>query len=257
MVNFGLKSTDIPNMKKIIATSLSLLTVIVLLAACSGDITKSPTVSDYRVEAMLTNDIGLDSAWIYVTLAKNGDEYFDADITIDSLPLDTAEGGYWAGFVGVQFPPGGAYILEISDNDTLIASISIELPAAFAIDGPDIREFDGGAEPVQWTASVGATGFILATRPPDSTIIFDAYETYVGINSASIPPDAFLHGVDKILGRHDIFVAAFAGVPMAVPGLPFDIPADSLLPDNYSASHVDGAYGGMVIPVPDSMFVIE
>jgi hypothetical protein len=245
-------------MKKLIAISIPVLLIAVFWIGCSGDITPPvPAGSKYYVEAVLTEDLGTDLSSIVLTLNKNDSAYFDAVITLAGLVLDTNQAAYARNFAPAEILVDSSYTLNIRDGDSLDVNLTISIPSSFAIDGPAFRQFDGGAESVQWTPSVGSDGYILATQPPPDSNGYDGFEEYVSITSGSIPPETFLEGIDRILGTHFIYVAAYTGAPPAGSMGSFDIPEVNTPADNISISRVTGRIAGMVIAPADSIIVTE
>jgi hypothetical protein len=245
-------------MKKIYVISIPVLLIAAFWVGCSGDITPPvPAGSSYYVETILAIDLATDSSTIIVTLDKNDTPYFDATITLGEMGLDTNSTGYTRMFGPAEITTDSSYSLRIVDGDSLDVIITLTVPAAFAIEGPSYRQFDGGAESVQWTPSVGSDAYILATKPPQTSIQYDGYEAYVPVTVGSIPPETFLDGNDRILGTHYIYVAAFTGALPIWSMDDFDIPPVDSPPDNVSISRVSGRAAGMVIAVPDSIIVTE
>lgn len=246
-------------MKKINAISIPVLLIAAIMAGCSGKVTEPPvtTGSGYYVEAVIAKNLVNNLSTIMLTLDKNDTAYFDASVTFRGLPLDTNQSGYVRLFGATEILADSSYTLNIKDGDSLDVNLTVKIPGSFEIDGPAFRQFDGGAESVQWIPSIGSDGYILATVPPDTTVYYDGFEEYIAITEGAIPPETFLDGIDRILGTHRIFVAAYTGAPSASSILEFEIPETGGPVDNVSISGLSGRVAGMVIAVPDSIIVTE
>jgi hypothetical protein len=245
-------------MKKIYAISIPVLLIAAVWIGCSGDITPPvPAGSTYYVEALLAKNLDTDLASIVVTLDKNDSVYMDAAIMLAGLELGTYQESYIRNFGASEILVDSSYTLNIKDGDSLNVNLTISLSGAFAIDGPAYRQFNGGAESVQWTPSIGSDGYILATQPPPDSAGYDGYAAYYTVTTGSIPPETFLNGIDRILGTHSIYVAAYTGAPTAGWMGYFDIPADNAPANNISMSRVSGRVAGMLIAPADSIIVTE
>jgi hypothetical protein len=255
MVNLASDRSDKLNMRKIYAITIPVLLAVAVLAGCSGKITPPVTGSTYRVEALLVKKILPDSSAVFVTLKKNDAVYKGATVKIGGIILDTVSAGYVKNFTGSQFQFDSSYTLNIQDDDSLNLNLTLSLPDSFLINSPALRFFTGGAETVAWSASASADGFILATVPPDTAYADSAYKAYVATTQGEIPPETFLDGLNRIVGTHMIYVAAYIGAPIDYYGLPFRIPTVGNPADNLSMSNVSGRLAGMVLAAPDSIIV--
>ena len=237
---------------------MSSLALSMVFWACSGELNQPDKGSNYRVEAMLTRDLSTDSAWIIVALTKNDLAYKGADVTIDSILLDTNSAGYFKKLGATNYPTGSTHTLNIQDVDTLDVDLTLRLPGSFVIDAPSNRQFTGSPVPVQWLPSTGAAGYILATEPPVADTSVHPYSAYVTITQGSIPPETFLYNDNsRIVGTHMIYVAAYTGAPIADSQLPFELPATNGYADNVSLNKVTGRVAGMVVAEPDSIHVVD
>lgn len=243
-------------MKKINAIYLPVLLMAAIWIGCEADITPPESGSNYQLEALLVKETIPDSAAFFMTLKKNDVVYKGASVKLAGIVIDTNQYGYVKYFAGSQFLPDSSYTLYIGD-DSLDANLTLSLPGNFSINSPGIRTFTGNAEPVSWTVSTGADGYILATLPPDTTQLYDAYEAYVGTTQGAIPPEFFLDGGNRIVGTHMIYVAAYIGAPIDFYDLPFVIPDLNNPGDNLTGTNISGRLAGMVITAPDSIFVLE
>lgn len=243
-------------MKQSISLSISLLVFAVLLATCGGEQKPTSTVTDtYRVEAVLYKNLDDGEANIDLCLIKNGVMYKGANITLDTIPLDTNVCGYTKRFSPSQVLVNSSYILNITDGSKLDLDIPILVPQSFSIVDVGFRNFTGSPEAVSWTASTNLDGYILATVPPDSAVTDDGYEEYVAVTNGSIPAETFSYNQERIIGSHMIYVTAYSGAPVEFPTLPFAIPATGGPADSVWAKNVTGRVAGMVIAAPDSIFV--
>jgi len=246
-------------MKKINAIYIPVLLIAAIWAGCSGDVTPPVSGSNYQVEAILVKKTIPDSAAFFMTLKKDNVVYKGAAVRLSGLAIDTNQYGYVRLFVGAQFKADTSYTLNIKD-DSVDVNLTLHLPGSFGIDSPGVRNFTGSAEPVSWTVSVGADGYILATRPPDppdTLTVYDAYEAYVATTQGAIPPEFFLDSLSRIVGSHEIYVAAYIGAPIDFYELPFIIPDLDNPGNNLSGSTISGRLAGMVIAAPDPIIVLE
>ena len=243
-------------MKKIYAIYLPILLIAAVWGGCSGDITPPAGGSNYHVEAILVKKTLPDSAAFFMTLKKNNVVYKIASVRLSGIVIDTNQYGYVKHFAGAQFPVDSSYTLNIKD-DSLDVNLTLALSGGFAINSPGLRTFTGSAEPVSWTVSTNSDGYILATLPPDTTVYYDAYEAYVSITQGTIPPEFFLDGLNRIVGTHMIYVAAYIGAPIDFYELPFVIPDLNNPGDNLSRARLSGRLAGMVIAAPDWIVVLE
>jgi hypothetical protein len=240
-------------MKRFLSIATVLL-LVVLLVACDSEPTKPPTTRTYGVQALLQKNLSTDSAGVHVVLTRNGVTCKTATMTVAGLALDTTATGYMRRFGPTQIQANASYVLNIKDGDSLDVNLTISLPETFAIDKPGIRVFTGSAEPVSWSASVSAAGYVIATVPPNTA--YAGYSAYVAASTnATIPPEAFLEGQNRIPGYHEIYVAAYKGSPSVSPLLPFDLPTTGGPVYNVALTKISGRVSGMVIAVPDSIAV--
>ena len=141
-------------------------------------------------------------------------------------------------------------MLDIDLTITLPGELSAEIS-----DLPVSRIYSGGSVNVDWTVSAGTEGYILATVPPDTLPADSGYEAYVSGTSGAIPPDAFSFNQISMLGKHDVYVAAYTGAPTAADAVPFGLPVANNPPDSSFTSRLTGRIAGMVIAAPDSVIV--
>jgi len=245
-------------MKKVYFAIITMIAAVLTLAACSGDPpVRSSSGSTYRVDAMLLRQLLPDTAAIYVMLQKNGSDFFEADIHLSGKALDTGQGGYLRYFAAEEIPVDSVYRLHIVDGDSLDINLSIVLPDSFLIQSPDLRQFTGQAELIDWTAVPSADGYILATVPPDTDIVYAPFGAYVTETDETIPPGTFLDDQARIVGTHMIYVAAYTGAPVEFFEMPFQLPESGAPEDNVSSPSVEGRLCGLLVAPPDSMLVYE
>lgn len=258
MVNSVVSLSDTVDMEKICTFFGILLAFGLFLAACDGEEAVTPGDGPtYRVEAVLVKDLSTDSASIFVNLTKTDSVYRGADVALDSYALDTIAAGYFRHFGPATILADSSYTLTITDGTAYDTSFTIFLPDSFAINSPALRFFTGSPEPVSWSPSLTASGYILATQPPDTTA-YDGYEAFVATTSGTIPSEVFLDGlVDRIVGTHMIYVASYIGAPSESRSFYFDIPDSANPADNILGEEIVGRAAGIVIAEPDSIIVTD
>ncbi len=245
-------------MEKICTFFGILLVFGLFLAACDSEQgVQSDNGAMYRAEAILVKSLATDSASIYVYLTKDSEVYKGASIALDGSALDTISSGYYKEFGPTAIGVDSSYTLSLADGSSLDTTFTIFVPDSFSIESPDLRFFIGNPESVAWTASLTADRYILATMPPD-TITYDGYEAYVATTDGVIPSEVFLDGlIDRIVGTHMIFVAAYTDAPSKSPAFYFDIPDSTKPADNIAGANIVGRTAGMVIAKPDSIIVTQ
>ncbi|MFH1699346.1 MAG: hypothetical protein ABIE07_02065 [Candidatus Zixiibacteriota bacterium] len=245
-------------MKKIIKISWIFTAATILIAGCGGHLTNpgGGGGDSYAVEAVLVKSLETDSAFIEISLHKNNQVFTEATISLAGIAITSDSTHYYRAYGASQILAGNSYQLLISDSATQILSTNISLSGSMAINGPDVRNFTGGAEAVAWSGSLGSSGYILATTPPAAFSDLDGYGEFTGILSGTIPAETFmLNLTDRIVGTHLIYVAAYTGAPFNNEGIPFDIPTLGNPVNNISNGSVSGRVAGIVISSPDSIIV--
>ncbi len=245
-------------MKKIYLILAIGAAVSILLAACNAEKVVPPVVQEktYGVEAILVKDLLTDSASIFVTLTKSKTAYKGADVYLGPLPIDTTAYGYFRRFGPNQIFTDSSYMLTIVDDTLLDTELTITMPDSFEID-KRYRFFTGGEETVDWSPSVNADGFILATVPP-AIYTIAGYSAYIDSDQGTIPPATFLDSLtNKYVGTHLIYVAAYIGAPVESPTIPFDLPLTGGPADNITGEDIAGRIAGMLIATPDSIIVAD
>ncbi|MEE9443341.1 MAG: hypothetical protein V3V99_11820 [candidate division Zixibacteria bacterium] len=245
-------------MKKIFKISWIIVAATVLMTGCGGDLTNpgSGDEDSYTVAAVLTKSLETDSAFIEISLLKNNQVFTEANVTLASIEISSNTVRYYRAYGPDTILVGNSYQLQISDSTTQILSTNITLPGSVTINGPDIRNYTGGAEAVAWSGSSGSSGYILATTPPAAFSDLDGYGEFTGNLSGSIPSETFmLNLTDRIVGTHMIYVAAYTGAPFDGDAIPFDIPATGRPANNITTGDVTGRVAGIVISSPDSIIV--
>lgn len=243
--------------KKTILLVLPLMTLILGLVGCGGNLTGNNTDKNYYViNAILVKNVGTDSARIDVLLTRNKDTITSAVVTLNNDTLETNSTGYYQNYGTGLVPVDTTYTLSIIDSTLLDRDISIRLAGTPVINSPTFRFYTGSAEAVSWTGGANADGFILATVPPDSASVDTGYSAYTALVSGTIPSSAFEQGInDRIIGMHMIYVAAYNGAPIADNFIPFDLPSIDVPGDNVAGNTVSGRTAGIVIGLPDSISV--
>lgn len=228
------------------------------MTGCGAELT-NPTPVDgdsYTVEAVLIKSLETDSAFVEISLLKNGEAFAGANVSLATIDISGDSGSYYRAYGAGQILPGNSYLLVISDSTTQILSTNISLPGSIVINGPDLRNFTGDPETVAWSGSLGSSAYILATTPPAAFSDEAGYGEFTGSLSSTIPSETFvLNATDRIIGTHKIYVAAYTGAPIDGDAIPFDIPTAGRPANNISTGGVTGRVAGIVISVADSIIV--
>lgn len=248
-------------MRKFIVDLAIFAGAILILNGCtSGPLRPEPSVEAYTIRGTAVNFISTDSTRIDLALTKNGVAYKKATIRFAGISLDTITAGYTKKFSRAQIHRGTSYTLNIKDSTTLDMNLTITIPDSLEIT-PRARNFIGLAEPVEWSVSALADGYILATIPPSAypLVIDSGYEEYYTPPDGSIPPEAFSLSTNlpdtRMEGYHYIIVAAYDGAPIKTAAFSFGVPSINNPVDNVAVANMTGRLCGMVVARPDSIFV--
>jgi hypothetical protein len=237
------------NTKSIFSAGLVLLA---LFFACD----KNPAgviLDDYEIQAVLVKDLQASTQpRIDVSVRKNDTLFTGADVLLDTIPLDINGDVYEKVFQSTDIVAGQDYVLSIIDNDVNILTYQISLPASFTIEitDPASKIYNtSGTVKVTRDVAAGADNYIIASEPLFSQAVGAGYVAYTpGDELITIPPDAYVDiNDDRVLGEHQIAVAAYAGAPINSEALFFDIPALGNPADNVSMTHVSGRVSGIVL----------
>lgn len=241
--------------------------LLAVIVSCNTRTSEPKLMTDYVLRGSLIADPNLDSTVVAVELKKN-----------DSL-LTTAEmtfGGDSLIYNSINFEPGFVYSvvdtslygylastqrLIIRDSASFFDTLLVGVTDTFTITHIDPANrllSGGGSVAVDWSGSTNAEGYVVATVLKDSAYTGQGYSFWsTSLNTAdNIPAEAFVDGVNTVLGWYYIYVYAYAGAPdSALTAELLPVPLPEQLSPNISVTELDGIFGSIVVCYRDSVNV--
>lgn len=254
-------------LKELTLSGLSIIVAIIVFFGCGGDSTPvGPDISDneYHFIGSLIKDLNLD---VFVTVAdmkRNDTSMTDADIVVadDSLIYN---GSYYIRTIdSSNHLASGIRSYIVGDSDLYSDTITVVLPANLTITSilPLVKDPSDQVS-VQWTGSIDASGYIIATVKRDSAYTGLGYSQYVTslVTSITIENEAFtvnnLSGGDTNPGTYDIFVYAYWGVSDSIlTSALLPVPLPGQLTENIDKQNISGSVGAVVVSQADSVVVV-
>lgn len=262
---------------KLLIAALVIITVLFFQFGCDGTPSDSSISagSEYRIEGVVVIksrlNSTLDSTYVIVKAQRNDSMLVDGELEFDHRGLllshctfcpDTL---YSLKASSDTLFPAGSYQLIAEDTVELADTIVSITAATFAatVTSPANR-INSGANQVSldWTASTGAEGYVLATikrNTSDTTAGFSQYATSL-TTQGTLPASAFRHPVtnEPDTGWYYVYVYAYTEAPdsaLADFVLPVSLPGQA--PDNINIpNHMTGRFGSVAMTPRDSVWVI-
>ena len=238
---------------------------------CNSSSTGTTNIADYRAEGALIQELNADHAFAAVRVWRNDSTLTGGTVRFAGVPMaffpsyQEIDSAYQALISPASSHAGTQAYLRVADGSHFADSLMIAVVDTFAItdniDPPNHQLQGAGQVSLEWTASAGATGYVVAAVKADTAYSGAGYSAYAATTgtAGTIPPTAFLDPVSgqPDTGLHNIYVYAFSGSPdsalaaMFLP-VPFPVQAD----DNIDRNDLSGRFGTIAVTVLDTIRVV-
>lgn len=231
----------------------------------------TPVTNNYRVEAVLVNDLNAvsvpgDTARIAAVAERNDSLLTGALVSFGTttlvfdratFPIDSV---YSFADGPTSLVESGAYGLGLVDASRFSDTVSIVVPDTFWIDfytgDSTIPNTNGQEIQISWAGSANSDGYVVAVVLEDSVYTGFGYSEYVTSQTTqtTIPPDAYrlvtdTAGVAQLdTGWYNIYIYSYSGLPDSVlsdPLLP--VPLPSSFGDNLDVENFEGRLGSVSV----------
>ena len=250
---------------QLIATALSVFLTGAVLLGCNTSPSDSgkPLNLSYRVEGVFVKDFNLHNCRAQAEFWRNDSSIADAAVIFGGHDLTFGEDSYELEITPEGSIPAGAYVLSVKDSLYFAETFASAVTGLFEIEisDPASRVNNGGGQvSVDWSGSVDADGYILATVPRYLAYAGEGHSQWVTsqVTAGTIPPDAFRmqDGLNPDTGWYFVYVYAYDGVPDSVLSAELlPVPLPNQLDDNIAEKDITGHFGTVTVVVRDSVWV--
>jgi hypothetical protein len=249
------------------------LGLVALLLGCNTSPTKSSDENTYRVEGLLVQNLGVDSASYAARFGRN-----DTIITNASIRFAGEQLAYFASYRGILAAyqnwlspadehAGTAGYLRVADGSRYTDSVRMNIVGTFVLTDnfyPPNHHIQGMTNYVslEWTAAEDADGYVVAAVKASRIGTGHGYSarvTSAGV-AATIPAEAFLDSLTDLpdTGLYNIYVYAYTGAPdsaLSVKLLPVPLPLQ--VADNVARNSLSGRFGTITVAIKDTVRVLS